>query len=308
MLKVDTLKANKVLSGLSDEQLSAIAEMSKTDEETVIATRIGQLHGQYESDIFNITGIQKNDGEKAYNYNKRVLAQFKEAADKATTLKADYEKVKTELENAQNAINNNSQDAALKQQLEDSKTQVKNLQKQLSEANANAAAEKVRLKVEYDTARVNSAIDNAMSGISFKDGITEPLQKALKAQAKAEIFARGKAEIDEKGTIIFRGEDGAVLTNPNNSHNPYTIQELLSETSIKDATANKQVSGGGTHEPGKSNHSSAISISGARTQIEADEMIASALMSRGLTTDSQEYHTQFAEARSQCHVEELPLR
>ena len=66
MLTIDMLKQNTALAGLSEAQLTAIAEMSKNDENTVIGTKIGALHGQYDTDIFGITGIKKNDGEKSY--------------------------------------------------------------------------------------------------------------------------------------------------------------------------------------------------------------------------------------------------
>ena len=63
MLTIDMLRQNGTLAGLTDAQFNAIAEMSKNDENTVIGTRIGELHGQYDNDILGITGIQKNQGE-----------------------------------------------------------------------------------------------------------------------------------------------------------------------------------------------------------------------------------------------------
>ena len=77
MLTVDMLKQNGLLASLSDEQLNAIATMSQNDENTVIGTKIGALHGQYDTDILSITGINKNQGEKSYDYLKRVLGDYK---------------------------------------------------------------------------------------------------------------------------------------------------------------------------------------------------------------------------------------
>ena len=284
--------------------------MSAADEQTVINTRIGQLHGQYEADVLSVTGVAKNSGEKAYEYNKRVLTVMKENSDKLTSLQEELKMAKADLKKAQDALSSGSHDAALKQQLSDAQKQVTGLQKQLATEQANAAAQRVQLKAEYDNARINAAIDAAMSGFKFKDGITEPLQKALLAQAKAEVLQRGKAEIDDKGTIIFRDANNAFLTNSKNALNPYTIQELLAETSIADAVITKAGAGGGTGEPNNTGNtsSSQISIAGARTQIEADEMIAKSLMSNGLTADSSEYQTKFAEVRKEQNVAALPLR
>lgn len=308
MLTIETLKANNTLSGLTDEQFSAIATMSQADEQTVIDTRIGQLHGQYEADVLAVTGVSKNSGEKAYEYNKRVLSALKQNADKVATMETELNTTKANLAKVQKALEDGSQDATLKQQLKDAKTRAEGLETQLSELKATSAAEKVQLKQQYDNARINMAIDSAMSGYSFKDGITESLQKALMAQAKAEILNRGKAEIDDNGTVIFRNADGTVLTNSKNALKPYTISELLAESSIKDALQLTSGSGGGTREPGgNGGTSTSVSIAGARTQVEADEIIAKALMTQGLTADSNEYHEKFTEIRKAQNVSALPF-
>ena len=47
MLTIEMLRQSSDLAGLTDNQLNAIAEMSRNDENTVIGTKIGALHGQY---------------------------------------------------------------------------------------------------------------------------------------------------------------------------------------------------------------------------------------------------------------------
>ena len=83
MLTIEMLRQNSALAGLTDAQLTAIAEMSKNDENTVIGTKIGALHGQYDTDIFNVTGVKKKDGEKRREEKlrgrKRVVSENKAA-------------------------------------------------------------------------------------------------------------------------------------------------------------------------------------------------------------------------------------
>ena len=81
MLTIEMLRQSSALTGLTDDQLNAIAEMSRNDENTVIGTKIGALHGQYDTDILGITGIKKKDGEKSYDYAKRVLGEYKTKAE-----------------------------------------------------------------------------------------------------------------------------------------------------------------------------------------------------------------------------------
>ena len=83
MLTIEMLRQSSDLAGLTDNQLNAIAEMSRNDENTVIGTKIGALHGQYDTDILDITGIKKKDGEKSYDYAKRVLGEYKAKAESA---------------------------------------------------------------------------------------------------------------------------------------------------------------------------------------------------------------------------------
>lgn len=98
MLTVEMLKQNTSLAGLSDVQLTAIATMSQNDENTVIGTKIGALHGQYDADILSITGVKKNDGEKSYDYAKRVLNEYKTQIASTTTIQAQLANANKEVE------------------------------------------------------------------------------------------------------------------------------------------------------------------------------------------------------------------
>src|SRR5574344_2857364 len=101
MLTVEMLQQNTQLSGLTVEQFNAIAEMSRNDENTVIGTKIGALHGQYDADIFGITGIKKKDGEKSYDYAKRVLNEYKTKAGSVKAIQAELTTTKAEVADLQ---------------------------------------------------------------------------------------------------------------------------------------------------------------------------------------------------------------
>lgn len=78
MLTIEMLRQNSALAGLSDAQLTAIAEMSKNDENTVIGTKIGALHGQYDTDIFNVTGVKREMVKRAMITLSVYLANIKQ--------------------------------------------------------------------------------------------------------------------------------------------------------------------------------------------------------------------------------------
>ena len=64
MLTREILVANAALSGLSDEQITAITALSQNDENSVIAKKTGEIYGALDADILAVSGIAKNGTEK----------------------------------------------------------------------------------------------------------------------------------------------------------------------------------------------------------------------------------------------------
>lgn len=317
MLTIEMLRQSSALTGLTDVQLGAIAEMSKNDENTVIGTKIGALHGQYDTDIFSITGIKKNDGEKSYDYAKRVLNDYKTQLASTATIQAQLANAKNEVQTLKDKLAANAGDETLKQQLKDAKAQVTQLQTQLTTKETEFANAKTELEKAVKDVHIDYAFQTATSGLKFKTGITEGVQKILLASAKAEVLAKGTPDFvdDGKGgkTLVLRGADGNVLNNPKNNLNPYTVQELIMETSLKDVIDTTiQKPGAGTKPitvpPGGGGAATLLDLSGVKTQLEADKAIENYLLTSGITRDSQEFAEQSMQLRSDNNVGELPIR
>lgn len=298
MLTIEVLKQNSVLSGLSDDILSAISEMSKNDENTVIGNKIGALHGQYDADILSVTGVSKKDGEKSYDYAKRVLANYKGKVDAL-----------------QKQIEKGSNDAELKQQLKDAKALETQLRSQLSEKEKELVDAKSDFDKQLKSVHVDYAFNAATSGLKFKSGITEAVAKTLVNAAKSEVLSKGTPDFvdDGKGgkSLVFRDASGNILTNPANNLNPYSVSELLMSTSIKDVidTGRKQNGTGtsATTTPA-GNSAGTFDLSGVRTQVEADKAIEAHLLANGLTRDSSEFSDKLMQIRTENNVSELPIR
>lgn len=318
MLTIDMLRQNSALTGLTDAQLQAIAEMSKNDENTVIGTKIGALHGQYDTDILSISGIKKNDGEKSYDYAKRVLEDYKTKLGATSTLQAQLANAKKEVDTLKQKLADNSGDDALKQQLKDAKAQVTQLQTQLTENEAKFKSEKEKLEGTIKSTHVDYAFGAATAGLKFKSGITDSVKTVLLNAAKQEILAKGTPDFidDGKGgkTLIFRGADGNILNNPKNNLNPYTVEELVRESnSVKDVLeAQRTATGGGTSGgqggQGGQGDNGILDFSGVKSQIEADKLIERHLLGNGLTRDSAEFAEQSMQLRNENGVANLPIR
>lgn len=315
MLTIEMLKQSSALTGLSDDQLTAIAEMSKNDENTVIGTRIGALHGQYDADILGVTGIKKKDGEKSYDYAKRVLGEYKAKAESVKAVQGELDAAKAQVTELQAKLEKGVGDETLHQQLKDAKAQVAQLQGQLRAKDTEFDSKKTEFEAALKNTHVDYAFQAATAGLKFKAGITEPIQKTLLNAAKAEVLAKGTPDFVEDGQggkrLVIRGADGNILNNPKNNLNPYTMQELVMETSLKDVIdTGRQQQGGGTGNfgSGAAGTGGTIDLSGVKSQVEADKAIEAHLLANGLTRDSQEFASQSLQLRTENNVASLPIK
>lgn len=308
MLTVDTLRANQVLAGLSAEQLDAIAAMSKNDEEVVIGKRIGELHGSYDNDILTVTAIKKNEGEKSYDYLKRVLNSYKSKMAERDSLKTQLDEQKQKVADLQKQVDGGN--AEISKQLKDEKDLTARLQQQIAEKETALTEAKKDYDAKLLGFRIDSAFDAAFGGLTFKTDVSEAVQKAMKQAARTEVLAKGSLSYDEtRGELVLRDAKGEIVRNQANNMNPYTLAELVRETSIKDVLAQGK-SGGGTQPPtggGGGSTDNLLDLTSAKTQGDADEAISSHLKAKGFSLDSTEYWEQFKAIREENNVAALPM-
>lgn len=308
------LNQSESLKGLTDAQKLAITTLSSNDEAAVIGTKIGALHGQYDADIFSISGISKADGEKTYDYLKRVLGDYKTKLDGTKTLSAQLEAQKKKVTELETKLAAGGSDEAVKQQLKDARHQVAQLQTQLTAKTEELDNAKKDYEKKEKDLQVGFAFTNATAGIKFKADVSEPVRKILLAAAKDEILAKGTPDFVDDGNggkkLVLRDAAGNTLNNPKNNLNPYTIEELVMETSLKDVIdTGKQQQGGGTKSNQSSDHRTFnLDLSTAKTQQEADIQIENYLLSTGLTRDNVEFGNKALEIRNENNVSNLPIR
>lgn len=308
------LNQSESLKGLTDAQKLAITTLSSNDEAAVIGTKIGALHGQYDADILSISGISKADGEKTYDYLKRVLGDYKTKIDGTKTLSAQLEAQKKKVTELEAKLAAGGSDEAVKQQLKDARHQVTQLQTQLTAKTEELDNAKKDYEKKEKDLQVGFAFTNATAGIKFKADVSEPVRKILLAAAKDEILAKGTPDFVDDGKggkkLVLRDAAGNTLNNPKNNLNPYTIEELVMETSLKDVidTGRQQPGGGTKPNPSPDHRTVNLDLSTAKTQQEADVQIENYLLSTGLTRDNVEFGNKALEIRNENNVSNLPIR
>lgn len=298
MLTIDLLKKQETLAGLSDDQLSVIATMSKSDEETVLGKTIGELHGKYDEDILGTSGIPKNQGEKTYDYNKRVISK----------LKGDYSSTNEELVKVKEALGKKSEGDP--KELKDLMDRAKALEESLLSEQEARKNEKSEFESKLKLQLVDTEFEKVKGLLKFKGEYPENVRDILFEKAKEDIMKAHSIDfIEESGkrTLVFRDEHGVILTNKNKALKPFTIEDKLGEV-LKDVldTGRKVEGGGSSNQKGKTGDS--IDISSARSQVDADVMICEYLAKNGYVRGSKDFADKQAEIRTQSEVEKLPLR
>lgn len=309
MLTPEILKADATLAELTDEQISAITTLSQNDENSVIGARFGEVYRTFDENIAKASGIARNGDEKTYVYLDRVLNQLKASEGESQKAIADLQKENARL---QKALADGSGDAETKKALQQA-------QKDL----ASVTAQYNGLKADYDKLgaehqkeifgmRIDSEISNATTGLKFKAGFPQSVTDVILKNAIANVKGMHPEFVDdgEGGKrLVFMDKQGAILRNPENQLNPFTAADLLKrelkQMGILDDGVHQ--TGTGTEPPRNVSTEGGVDISGARTRVEASDIISKQLLSRGLVKGSQAYQDAFNEAWQSNNVASLPM-
>lgn len=299
MLKEENLKG---IEGLTPDQITAIVTLSKNDEEAVIGAKIGEIYGNLEKDINTVTGRTKNSGEKAYDFLKRTLTEFKDSATGAKealgSLTSKYEALKAEAKKGG--------DAATLQQLEDLKGQLTAMQEQHEGEKAKILEEKDKLSGTLQAVKLDGEFSKALSAFKFKDAYPAEAVKQNVAAAKMALLNEFKPEFTESGALQFRDAEGNLVKDKTNAINPAGLESLL-KTRLGYMLAEESQGGAGAGGKG-SRKAHTLTIADAKTQVQADALIKQELLSQGLVSSSEEFRNKFTEVRKDLGVGELPVR
>lgn len=304
------LRANAALAGLSDEQIAAIEELSRNDENTVIGTRIGELHGQYDTDVLSVTGIAKRQGEKSYDYVKRILGDFKQKAAGADQLSQTIATLQTEIEGYKKTISEGKGSEEVAKQLRDAQKQLADTQALFEQKNKEWEDKYTLLNTQYQTSLIDAEFGKALTGMKFKSIYPESVQKTLIDSAKRTVLSTAKPDwLEENGErkLVFRDATGNIMTNPENKLNPFTPGELLRKELKEVLDLGRQQTGAGTKPTGNGGGAT-FDLSGVTNQVAADEMISKHLMSKGFTRGSKEFADEAQKIRTENGVDKLPVQ
>ena len=313
MLTREILVANAALSGLTDEQITAITTLSQNDENSVIAKKTSEIYGALDADILAVSGIAKNSNEKTYDFTKRVIGELMTKAESAKGLQSQIDTLTKEKARLEKAIADGSADAETVKALKQAKADLANVTTQYTELNTKFEQMKTEHEKEMFGVKIDNALQTAAAGLPFKTGLPESVTKVILAQANEKIKGMNPEYIDDGngGKILaFKDASGAIMRNPNNQLNPFTPGELLTKEleTMGVLEPKRQQTGGGTNTPRRQTGSGSIVVdaSGAKTRTEAYDIIANSLMQQGLTIGSKDFNDAMNQAWKDNNISNLP--
>lgn len=314
-LTSEILKANAVLTGLTDEQIAAITTLSQNDENTVIGAKIGDIYRQMDTTIATATGVQRNGDEKTYNYLERAAKALKDQAGSVETLNKQVGDLTKEKARLEKVIAEGGADAESKRQLTQATADLKAVQKQYNDLKADHDKAVQTHQTELFGVRIENELSIATAGVKFKAELPKSATDVLLQQATAKIKALNPEYIDDgKGgkMLAFKDETGAIMRNPENQLNPYTAAELVNKElkGMGVIDEGRKAAGAGTGgnggNGGNGGGGSTVDISGAKTRLEANNMATQALLANGLTIGSAEFDSQMTQIWKDNNVSSLP--
>lgn len=307
MLTIENIKA---VDGITEEQASKIAELSKADEDKVIGDKFGEVYRNLDSIIEKSTGVKRNGDEKTYLYMERAA---NEVRAKATVASKQVEELTATNAKLQKAIEDGSHDTETKAKLQQAEKDLAAITKQFNDLKTEYDGAKDKFAKDVFHVKIESEVANALGGVKFKEGLTPTLMTMAKNTVLAKVKESNPDSVDDGNggkAIVFKDKDGAILRNQDNGLQPITVADIVTkELSAMGVLASKrkQTGSGGNGNNGGGNNTT-IDISGAATQTDAYEAIAKTLFAKGLINGSAEFDAEMQKAWKENNVSKLPQR
>jgi len=307
-LNTDEIKAVTALSELSEEQVSAIVNLSQT----VVGRTTKNVYDTIDNDMESIVGERKPEGVKTLTFIKDKVASMStgvQAAGKIPELTSQIKTYKDTIAKMEADLKSGGSEAiqskltALERIVQDKDGEIK-LLRDNADKTFSELQDKYRNEVGRNTLLERKRdITQGISGLPLKDTIPQSLVTEAIDIRMTKAFEGITSEWD--GDKLVHRRDGEIVRNPENANHPSTSFDILKPL-LSDLIAEDKVQTGGGARPTKM---TALTTGQAKTQVEADKMIAEYLMeSEGLSRGTEPFTIRAVELRTEAKVQELPLR
>lgn len=306
------LNGDAVLNALTDEQRNAIVTMSKNDEEVVIGNRFREVYNQLDATIARETGIARNGDEKTYLYLERAARELAGKATAADALTTKVSELTKERDKLQKAIAEGGADEQLTKQLTQAKKDLANVTSQYTSLKADYDKAQAQHESELLGIRIDNELAIARGAVKVKGDLPQQVTDAIMRQVVDSIKAMSPEYIDDGNNgkrLVFKDSTGAIIRNKEKQLQPITAGDLLARElkTMGILDEGRQAAGAGTQPPTKGGESVPVDVTQARTQTEAQDIIARQLMKQGMVNGSKEFQTAMTAAWKDNNISALPF-
>lgn len=287
---------------LTDETtISQVVELANNTFNKELETEINKVRGStfgLIDETLKEFGYPKQSG-KTTEHLKNVLLTMKESQmdEKTRTKLVELEKANKELSEQ---IKSSNPDFSKKEK--DLLDKINLLDGSLKEKESLMSKMQQDHKKDFIKLRLTTEMPKV------KETIGEKTKELHITQALNQLIEL--ADLDEKGNVIFRNEKGEIAYNPANKNNPFTPKEMFERNEyfkeiMDDGQKTKGVNLGG-YDPQRQQPT--ISLTGAKTQVEANELIEKIILAKGIQKTDNRYQTEVDKIYKENKINELPIR
>lgn len=297
-ITLEQLKQEQQFSSMQDDVLQLVVDKVNAVENAAITTTKTSLRSEL-IEAVKSSGETPNSGENAVAFAKRVVTSLKESNTTLTNDKAAMETKNKDLE--QKLLQNG--DSALQAKVTELTTtnttltsKLQELQAEKTKLSEDNAKEIKKLKLDFE-------MKSALSGIEFDEKLDKGVINILTTGVINELNSKYVFDVTDNGVVV-KDTNGQVVLDDKNGYKPITIDALLRNSSLSSVIKAK---GGGGTGPVKPQTGDLLSLSGAKTQVEADNIITSHV-SKLYAFGSKEYFDEVTKLRQQYNIDKLPIR
>lgn len=222
---IEALKEQKYIIRDENQETEFQNNLIKTKLPEHLGPEIKKIHDLYDKDVFETSGLERQQDEKSYDYTKRAISHYKTEVEK---LKNDYEALKGSTKGGEE----------LKAQYE---AKLSELQKQSAKAIEEWQGKYNELESKTSTLSKQREIDGIMNPLraKFKE---DPGPFFKSHEEKVIGFVNQNSKKAETGEFVMLNPDGSVMTD-NTTFKPVLVNDYLQEQ-FKDAIKSKNGKGG----------------------------------------------------------------
>lgn len=302
MIDADLIKQN--IPEIKEENIPAIVELVNNTFTKELETAETNGFGEGRKDAFNKIdevvkkhGFPRTSGLTSVHYDNVLTTLAEQKMDEKTTKRlTELERLNKEYSEQ---IKNGNPDFAQKEKdllgkIELLNGQLSEKDKLITETQESNKKALIRLQIESKMPKVKESVSD----------ITVELHKNKALEQMIEF-----ADFDDNKNVIFRDDTGAVKYNQANKNNPFSIDDMWRSNDFFKPIIDegRKQTGLGSKDKGGQPKTFTLNVTGAKNQVEADDIIRDYVSSTGLSIQSPEFHDKVAEIRKENKVQELPL-